>query len=65
MNPCKTCGLTTHTGPCQDAIRAHYEGRIERLRTALERYGEHDITCARTCFCLPCTCRLDKALKGE
>ena len=31
---CDKCGLT-HTGSCQDAIRKHYEGEIERLKAGI------------------------------
>jgi hypothetical protein len=37
---CTQCGLD-HSGPCQAAIRAYYEGRIAELREALKRTGKH------------------------
>ena len=63
------CGLA-HTGPCQDAIRKHYEGRIAKLKKALEKYGEHQRDCESyalysqgTWSGNPCTCGLDEVLK--
>ena len=65
---CETCGLS-HTGPCQDAIRKHYEGRIAEL----EKYAQHKVTCRvglvrqyyerHTDSDIRCTCGLDEALK--
>ena len=44
MTDCDKCGLD-HTGPCQDAIRKHYEGRIAELKRALVKHGRHDAIC--------------------
>jgi len=79
-SPCTKCGLE-HTGPCQDAIRAHYEGRIAKLRKHLSWYGKHLYDCdykrslAEDREPDPCSCGLydaltdaykpDQALKGE
>ncbi len=38
MKPCD-CGLD-HTGPCQDAIRKHYEGEIKRLKRAMRSHAK-------------------------
>lgn len=52
--PCPACGLT-HTGFCQDAIKAHYEGDMRALRVLLWRehgcqgkYGDDgELQCSR------------------